>query len=125
MSTPAPNISEQIQAALAAMMQQQNPAAAAAGWGGAAAAVPQQFQAVNVPLKLQLPDGSTLRVYVQLPGELMQSQQALMAAIQGMMQAGLPLDTWQPQGGGGWGNNGGGWNGGNRGGWSGRGRGRW
>lgn len=126
MSTPASTMQEQIQAALAQMLNQQH-APAAGGWGAAAAAAPLQVQAVNVPLKLQLPDGGTLRVYVQLPGELMQSQQALMGAIQGMMQQGFPLDVWRPQGSGDWGNSGGSWgsNGGNRGGWGSRGRGRW
>src|SRR5512143_812372 len=115
MSTPAPTVQEQIQAALAAMMQQQP---AAGRWAAPATTGPQQYLGVSVPLKLQLPDGSSLRVYVQLPGELMQSPQALMGAIQGMMQAGLPLDAWQPQGGGSWGN------GGSRSSWGSRSRGR-
>lgn len=117
MSTPAQTVQDQIQAALAAMMQQQQPAAG--GWATPTGAGPQQYLGVSVPLKIQLPDGSSLRVYVQLPGELMQSPQTLMAAIQGLVQAGLPLDAWAPQGGGSWGN------GGSRSSWSGRTRGRW
>ncbi|HAS86793.1 MAG TPA: hypothetical protein DCS31_08365 [Candidatus Competibacteraceae bacterium] len=66
---------------------------------------------------METPIGS-VRVDLHLPAECGQSPQALLAAIQGLANAGYPVDAWQPRnqdGGNGWGGNGG-----NSGGWGGR-----
>jgi hypothetical protein len=94
----------------------------ATGWGQPAPFAPAgalpQFRAVNVPLRVPLPDGSEIRLYAELPGEVLASQQTLLAALQALMQQGLPLDVWAPKGD--WGNRDGWGNrsGGGRSGWS-------
>lgn len=95
---------------LAEMKAQQSAATttattAATGWQQhPQPAGPQQILGVSVPLKIETPYGS-LKLFVSLPAEVMQSEQALMAAIEGLINAGLPLDFWQPKSSG--------WNGGN------------
>lgn len=65
---------------------------------------PQQILGVAIPLKIDTPNGS-LKLFVSLPAEVMQSEQSLMAAIEGLVNAGLPVDFWQSKSSG-WGGNG-------------------
>lgn len=55
---------------------------------------PQQILGVAIPLKIDTPNGS-LKLFVSLPAEVMQSEQSLMSAIEGLVNAGLPVDFWQ------------------------------
>lgn len=111
-----------MQAALLALLSQaqQQPAVhSAAGWTQPQlqlSAMPA-VNGVAVPLKLQTPIGD-VRVYLQLGPDASANPQSLLAAIQGLANAGYPVDAWQPRnqdGGNGWGNSGG-----NSGGWGGR-----
>lgn len=107
------------------------------GWGlapasGFMAPAPQQAQgphAVLVPIKIPTPNGGSIRVYLQFPGEAAANAQTLMALL-GQLAQTMPLDVWTPKpawggrgnyGGnnrGNYGGNGnGGWNGGSHGGW--------
>lgn len=110
-TTITPDLLAVLQAQLAAT---QKPIAA--GWGQPTQATP--IQGVAVPIKVQTPKGS-LRLYLQLGPEVAANPESIMAAIQALDAQGYPLDTWQPQGSGGWGSGnsgGGGWNRGNGGG---------
>jgi len=92
----------------------------AASFGSFAAAGFQQPAAgglpekLLVPIKLQTPNGGTVRLYLQFPGELAANPQTLMAALAQLASV-LPLDVYVKQqawggrrnGGGGWGGNGG------------------
>lgn len=108
-----------LQAQLATLQQPPQPAAApaVAGFGGwqppAPVAGPVQVTGVLVPVNVQTPAGK-VKCHFMLPPEAAASPDALMGAIQSMMNAGLPVDAWQPKdsGSGGWGgsSSGGGWN---------------
>lgn len=63
-----------------------------------------QPQAVNIPLSLNTPGGK-IRVYLQFPGEVATSPQALLNLLQMLQTQGLPLDVWQGNSGGWSGNN--------------------
>lgn len=119
-------------AALLAMMQNQGATAAPAvgGWGKPAAPpAPAEVLGVSVPIKLDTPVGQ-IRLYLNFPASAASSPAALLALLESLSAAGIPLDTWQPKeresggwGGGDQGNrSGGGWNdrdgGGNAGGWN-------
>lgn len=137
MSTPTPAEVENAKALLAAAAAANGNQQTQIPWNGAPApvsswaapapamgAVPTP-EKVLVPIKLQCPDGSTLRIYMQFPGDLAANPQAMMAAIGALKAAGIPLDTWQPQnrgwgGGGGYGNRGGNGGSGGGGGWGNR-----
>ena len=88
------------------------------GWGQPAAAAPiPQVLGVAVPIKVSTPQGS-IRLYLSLPAEVLESPQRLMQVLETLHNQGFPLDTWQgrPQ----WGGQGGGYNrGGFNGGWRG------
>jgi hypothetical protein len=116
-TTTATNATPDLQAVLQQLMAQYQPQSPATGWGQPVAA--PQVQAVHVPLRVPLPNGSEIRLYVQLPGEVLASPQTLLAALQMLMQQGLPLDVWAPKGDG-WGHRGDWGNrfGGGRSGWS-------
>jgi len=120
-------------AALLTQMQGQGGASAApSAWGKPAMQPsPAECLGVAVPISLDTPAGK-IRVYLNFPGSCAASPDALMALIQQLAAAGLPLDAWQPRenssgggswggsqggNGGGWGNRGGGY-GGNRGGYN-------
>ncbi|EXJ16945.1 hypothetical protein [Imhoffiella purpurea] len=107
---PNPDPSAQLAAQLAALQQQmaalqQSPAAAtpaASPWASAPTAAPQ-INGVAVPVKMQTPAGS-IRLYFSLPAECAATPEALMAALESMAAAGLPLDTWSSrESGSGWG----------------------
>lgn len=67
-----------------------------AGWAAPTLAPPPAaIVGVSVPVKIQTPAGS-IRVYLSLPAEAGASPAALMAALEALAAAGLPLDTWQP-----------------------------
>lgn len=111
-----------LQAQLAALQQPQQPAMQPGGFGGfqqfSAQPAPAMVAGVSVPAKIETQHG-TLRVYFHLPAEVCQTPQALMAAIDALAAAGVPLDAWQSRdqgggyggrsnyGGGGYGNSGG------------------
>jgi hypothetical protein len=50
-------------------------------------------QGVNVPINVQTSAGN-VRVYFQLPAEVAVSPDALIAALENMLQLGIPVDTW-------------------------------
>lgn len=59
---------------------------------------------ISIPVKVETPIGS-VRVDLHLPAECGQSPQALLGAIQALVNAGYPVDAWQPrQEQGSWGN---------------------
>lgn len=91
MSTPTPDVSAQIQAALAAMMQQQQQPAARGRRGRG-----QQFavQAVSIPVKVDTRDGS-VRCYVQFGPEAAASEDTLADAIEQLWDAGFEVDAWR------------------------------
>ena len=114
-----------LQAQLAALQQQQpqQPAAPVAGFGGwqqpaPPIAGPVQVTGVLIPVNVQTPAGK-VKCHFMLPPEAAASPDALMNAIQSMMNAGLPVDAWQPKdsGSGGWGGSSGGSSSWNRGGY--------
>jgi hypothetical protein len=103
--------------------------AAPGGWGLAPAASfgpTQQPQvqgprAVMIPIKIPTPNGGSIRVYLEFPGEAAANPQTLMGLL-GQLAQSMPLDVWVPKNnydGGGYRNGRGrGWgdgNGGNRG----------
>jgi len=75
---------------------------------------------VGVPIKIQTPDGGSIRIDLMLPPDAAANPQTLMATLQHLQAQGWPLDIWKPrnQQGSGWNRSGGGWN-------SGGGGGRW
>ncbi len=94
--------------ALLAKVQQQagTPAALTSAWSQPA---PQStalnIQGVGVPVSVQTPAGK-VRCTFWLGAEHAQTPQALMAALEQMTNAGIPIDAWQAkeQGGNNWGN---------------------
>lgn len=108
---------EQLKALLLQAQAQQPAAPATNGWAqpappAAAAGLP--ITGISIPVKVDTPLGS-VRVDLHLPAECGQSPQALLGAIQLLVQAGYPVDAWKPRdsgggwggasGGSGWGNN--------------------
>ncbi|WP_200331007.1 hypothetical protein [Thiocystis violacea] len=99
----SPDLTAQLTAQLAALQQQmaalqQAPTTAtpaASPWASAPTAAPQ-INGVAVPVKMQTPAGS-IRLYFSLPAECAATPEALMAALEAMAAAGLPLDTWSPR----------------------------
>jgi hypothetical protein len=93
-------------AALQAQIAAMRPAASP--WGAAAApSAAPIINGVAVPVKVQTPAGS-IRLYFSLPAECAATPEALMAALESLAAAGLPLDTWSPResaGGSAWGGN--------------------
>jgi len=75
-------------------------------------------QGVAVPVSVQTPIGK-VRVYFWLGPEAARNPESLLAAIERMVLAGIPVDAWEGKGGngGGWGGKSGGWNNGKRGRW--------
>jgi len=109
-----------LQAQLAAL--QRPSAAPASPWAAPPPPTPASAAVigVSVPIRVQTPAGKVI-CYLALPAEAAASPAALMAAIEALVAAGVPVDAWQPKdsgGGGSWGsgNRGGGWSGGNSGG---------
>lgn len=124
MSDEAQTPNPELVAALAQQLQQlqggtaQTQAPALTGWqtakpDPAALAV----QGVAVPVSVQTPIGK-VRVYFWLGPEAAASPEALLAAIEQLTLAGIPVDAWDggKSGGQGWGGKSG-WNGNGRGGW--------
>ena len=119
-----PNIQEQINQAVAQALAQRGLATNAvpvqpqmttaapgawaqpAGWGQQATAPIPQVLGVAVPIKVTTPQGS-IRLYLSLPPEVLESPQRLMQVLEQLHNQGFPLDTWQgrPQ----WGGQGGGY----------------
>lgn len=113
MSEQSPEMLAALQSLLA--QAQQQPAAATGGWAQPQpAALP--ITGISIPVKIETPLGS-VRVDLHLPAECGQSPAAIMAAIQGLANAGYPVDAWQRKesgwGGGGGNSGGGGWGGNN------------
>lgn len=90
-------------------------------WAKKPDAVDTGFLGVSVPIKVQTPRGS-VRAYVALPAEVLESPDAFQNAILRLIEMGIPVDIYEPkqnnwnggnrpQGGGGGGGN---WGGGNR-----------
>lgn len=95
------------------------PAPAPASWGAlaanrATAAAPPPAIGVALPLRLELPDGSTVKPLL-LFGPECSTPEVLPSLIEALVAARVPLDTWRPKSD----------DGGGRGGWSSRGRGGW
>lgn len=107
---------EQLKALLAQAQQQPAPAAAGGWTQPQPAATGLPVTGVAIPIKVSTPIGD-VRVYLQLPAECAASPQALQGAVQMLVNAGLPVDAWQPRQatGGGWGGGNGGGGYGNRG----------
>ena len=108
----------QLNELLATVQKQAQPAqSATSAWSQPA---PQSnalnIQGVGVPVSVQTPAGK-VRCTFYLGAEHAQTPAALMAALEQMTNAGIPIDAWQPKeqnGGNSWGGNkGGGYNGGN------------
>ena len=114
MSEQNPNMLAALQSLLA--QTQQPPAAPASGWQQPQP-IALPITGISIPVKVETPIGS-VRVDLHFPAECGQSPQALQATIQALVQAGFPVDAWQPRGGqgGGWGGNSGGYGGGGYGG---------
>jgi hypothetical protein len=66
----------------------------ASGWNKPAASVQTDIKSVSVPISLEV-DGGKIRVYLSLPGDVANSPESLMAAIEGLEKKGLPLDIWR------------------------------
>jgi len=87
------------------------------GWQQAPpAAGPGAILGVNIPIKVQTPDGGSVRCYIVLPASAIASPSALLGTIQGLIASGVPVDVYQPKPAWNGGNGGGGWRGGNGGG---------
>lgn len=104
----APALSPELLAALTAMLQQR-PAAApvaatpapAASWGAlagarAAAVAPPPPIGVAVPLRIELPDGSSVKPLL-LFGPECASPEALRPLLEALAAAQVPLDAWRPK----------------------------
>jgi hypothetical protein len=103
---------EQIQGQLAEMLAKlqasgAQPQAAASGWAKPITAVSIMPNSVSIPLNLITPGGK-LRTYLNFDGAAGQSQESLMALVESLHNAGMPLDFWKGSdswgkgGGGGW-----------------------
>lgn len=115
MSEQSPEMLAALQALLA---QAQQPTAAAGQWNQPQPGALPTINGISIPVKIETPIGS-VRVDLHLPAECGQSPAALMAAIQGLANAGYPVDAWQPRnqdGGNNWGGGGGNWGNGSNGG---------
>jgi len=87
------------------------------GWGRSAPSKGEDVLGVNVPIKVDLGGGCSIRCYVLLPPEAMTSMDALENALRTLRDKGLPLDIYERREGWGRGND----RGGDRGrGWGGR-----
>lgn len=122
MSEQSPEMLAALQALLAQAQQQPAAVSAASGWSQSQPAQ-LPITGISIPVKIDTPLGS-VRVDLHLPAECGQSPQALLSAIQGLANAGYPVDAWQRKesGWGGGGGNSGGYGGGgygNRGGFGG------
>jgi hypothetical protein len=95
-----------LQSVLAQLQGMTKPATAA--WGATTSA--PSVASVSIPIKLSLPDGSTIRVYLQFDGSHA-TPDGLMGLLSTLHQQGVPLDTYTPKGNWGGGNQNGGWNG--------------
>lgn len=75
-------------------------------------------QGLEVPLKIPTPNGGSIRVYLRFGPEAAANPQTIMAVLNALANAGMPLDVWMPKNnwGGRGGNGGGGWGGQQRGG---------
>ena len=105
-------------AQLAALLAQMQSAGSPSAWAKPspmAASAPAEVLGVSLPISLDTPSGK-LRCYLNFPGSAAASPDALMALVQSLMNAGVPLDVWQPKQQG-WGNRSGGGYNSNRGGW--------
>lgn len=92
-------------AGLLAKVQAQQPS----GWQQATSA-PAECLGVAVPIKLDTPAGQ-IRLYLNFPGSAAATPAALLALLEQLAAAGLPLDTWESKSAG-WGQrDGNGWNG--------------
>jgi hypothetical protein len=100
-------------AALQALLAQQQASTSPGAWSKPATGQ-TEVEGVSVPISLETPAGK-IRLYLNFPGSCATSPSALMALIEQLHAAGMPLDIWQKQ------ESSGGWNGnrnGNGGGWS-------
>ena len=102
-----------LQAQLAALRPAAAPAPGVSGWQQSTPAPgPAHITGVMVPVKIPY-QGGNIKCMFALPPEAASSPAALMAALDALAAAGLPLDIWQPSGnqqGGGWSGNRGGYN---------------
>ena len=101
-----------------ALAEYDGTAPAATGWGQARPSA-GPISGVNVPIKVQTPDGGSIRIYLTLAAEVIQSQASLFAALSALAAQGMTLDVYMPKpawggNGGGYRGNGGGWGGGRR-----------
>ncbi len=80
-------------------------------WTQPAPTAALSFQGVGIPVSVQTPAGK-VRCTFWLDASHTQTPAALMSAIEAMVNAGLPVDSWQnnQQGGNSWGGNQGGGN---------------
>lgn len=106
MSENKSEVNAQLKDVLSALLQQnqatmqQQPGS---GWFNASPL--PAINAINVPVKIPTPAGD-VRLYLELPGELANNEQALMQALEAIA-ARFQLDAWQPRNQG-WNNGGGG-----------------
>ena len=98
---------EQLQGVLEQFATQGQTAGPAASWSGRRRGAPGEVLGVAVPLKVNTPSGK-VRVYLSLPPEVATSEDSLVDAIEGLLDAGFPVDVWRDR------------DGRDRGGWSGR-----
>lgn len=89
---------------------------AANPWGAPAPAGMPGPEKVLVPIKVPTPNGGTVKILLQFPGEMAANPQTLMNALAQLSQT-MPLDVWMPKQNWGGGGNGGGYRNGNGGGW--------
>jgi hypothetical protein len=115
MTTDVTNQIAQLNELLAKVQQQAAPlnAPPVSAWQQPTPAAALSFQGVGIPVSVQTPAGK-VRCTFWLDASHTQTPAALMSAIEAMVNAGLPVDSWvqnNQQGGNSWGgnnNNGGG-----------------
>lgn len=102
-----PNVLPALQMLLG-QMQGQSTTPATGGWAKPAApAAPAEILGVSIPISVETPAGK-IRCYLNFPAAAAASPATLMALLEQLAAAGLPLDTWQPResgSGSSWGNN--------------------
>ena len=66
-------------------------------WSGRKRGAPGEVLGVAIPLKVNTPSGK-VRVYLSLPPEVATSEDSLVDAIEGLLDAGFPVDVWRDNG---------------------------
>jgi len=103
------DVLQQLQTLLGQTQAQGAPQASA--WQKPAANAPATALGVSIPVSIETGRGK-LRVYLNFSGDHAASPESLMALIEQLDAAGLPLDLWQGKSG--WGGKSTGWNGNNK-----------